>query len=68
MGLEVKLLICLAFSAIGLGYLVYGKRQRRLPPMLAGLALCVFHYFLSSFYLIPIIGGALMLSPLFFRE
>jgi hypothetical protein len=30
------------FGAFGLGYLAYGKSQRRISLMLIGLALCVF--------------------------
>ena len=36
------------FGSIGAGYLLYGKRQSAPVPLLCGLALCVFPYFVSS--------------------
>ncbi|MGX9463343.1 hypothetical protein ACWXWU_19225 [Shewanella sp. A14] len=36
------------FGAIGMGYFVYGKRQRAIVPLCIGLALIVFPYFVAS--------------------
>ena len=35
-------------SAIGFGFFMYGRKQRRAPQMLTGLALMVFPYFLGD--------------------
>jgi hypothetical protein len=53
------------FGAIGLGFLVYGKRQRAVIPLLTGLALCVFPYFVSNAYVLVIVGAVLMALPYF---
>jgi hypothetical protein len=42
------LLASLLIGCIGFGSFAYGKKQRRLPQMLVGLALMGFPYFVSS--------------------
>ncbi len=42
------LLLTLLWSSIGTGYFIYGKKQRRAPALLAGVALCLFPYFLTN--------------------
>ena len=36
------------FSLIGFAIFVYGRRQRRVSPTLAGIALMMYPYFVSS--------------------
>jgi hypothetical protein len=55
-----SLLISLLLSAIGAGVWLYGKRERRLPQMVGGLALLVFPYFVSSALWMGIIGVAII--------
>jgi len=55
------------FSSIGLGFFMYGKRQQRLIPLLCGLALMIFPYFVASLPLLIATGGALMTLPYFVR-
>jgi hypothetical protein len=57
----------LLFGSIGLGYLIYGRKQRAVVPLLCGLALMVFPYFVSSNILMVAIGLVLMAIPYFFR-
>ena len=59
------LLIGIVTSAIGVGYFIYGKRQTRYAPLLAGLALCVYPYFVDSVTLLVVIGVALTAVPFF---
>jgi hypothetical protein len=56
------------FGAIGLGYFIYGKRQEKFAPLLCGIALMVFPYFVSSAVWLVVIGAALMAVPYFFRD
>jgi hypothetical protein len=56
------------FGAFGLGYLAYGKSQRRISLMLIGLALCVFPYFVTGLLPMCLIGAALTLLPLFLKS
>jgi len=62
-----SLLWGLLFGSIGLGYLFYGRKQRAVVPLLCGLALMVFPYFVSSNILLVAIGVVLMAVPYFFR-
>ncbi|MGD8569567.1 MAG: hypothetical protein PVJ39_15890 [Gammaproteobacteria bacterium] len=55
------------FGAIGLGFFMYGKKQRSPIPLIAGLGLMVFPYFISNVYLIVIVGAALMALPYFIQ-
>lgn len=55
------------FGSIGLGFFVYGKKQRMLMPLLAGIALMVFPYFVSNIYLLVIVGAGLSALPYFLR-
>ena len=55
------------FSAIGLGFLVYGKRQRVIVPLACGLALMIFPYFISSSVLLVAVGTVLVAIPYFVR-
>ncbi len=55
------------FSTIGLGYFVHGKRQRAPVPLLCGLALMVFPYFVSSSWATVLMGAALMGIAYFVR-
>jgi hypothetical protein len=55
------------FGAIGLGFFVYGKRQRVVIPLACGLALMLFPYFISNTILLVAVGVVLMAIPYFFR-
>ncbi len=51
------------FGAIGLGYLVYGKQQKKVLPMLTGLLLVGFPYFVSSAWQLVLLGSLLVAIP-----
>jgi hypothetical protein len=55
------------FGAVGLGFFVYGKKQKAPIPLLSGLMLMVFPYFVSNTYLVVLIGAALIALPYFVR-
>ncbi len=55
------------FGAIGMGYLVYGRRQHQGIPLLAGVVLCAFPYFVHNIFLIILIGVVLMALPFYIR-
>jgi hypothetical protein len=50
-------------GAVGVGYFVYGKRQTKFAPLLAGMALCVYPYFVDSVLWLVVIGALLMAAP-----
>ena len=60
-----SLAIGILTGAIGFAYFVYGKRQARFAPLLAGLALCVYPYFVDSVPWSLVIGAALAAAPFF---
>ena len=55
------------FGSIGLGYFVYGKRQSAVVPLVCGLLLMVFPYFIETTWLLVLIGAALAAVPYFVR-
>lgn len=55
------------FGAIGLGYFVYGKKQAAVLPLLCGIGLMVFPYFVSGTWWILLVGGVLMAVPWIWR-
>jgi hypothetical protein len=64
---EWWLLWGLLFGSIGMGFFLYGKRQRAVVPLVCGIALMVFPYFVSNTILIVAIGVVLMAVPFFLR-
>jgi len=62
-----SLLWGLLFGSIGLGFVIFGRRQRAVVPLLCGLALMIFPYFVSNSILLVLIGVGLMAIPYFFR-
>jgi len=62
-----QLMWSMLFGAVGMGLFIYGKKQRAAIPLLAGMALLVFPYFVSNLYLLLIIGAALTALPFFVR-
>jgi hypothetical protein len=61
------LLVSVLFSSIGAGYLLYGRKQAQVIPLLTGIALCVYPYFLSNGYAIMIVGLLLTALPWLIR-
>lgn len=62
-----QLFLGVLFGSIGLAYFIYGKKQRSVVPLVSGLALMAFPYFVSSTTLIVLIGAALATLPYFFK-
>lgn len=57
------LFLGLLFSALGAGYLIYAKRQAMFVPMLCGIALIVYPWFVASALWLILIGLALAAIP-----
>jgi hypothetical protein len=64
---QSSLLWGLLFGSIGMGYIVYGRRQRALTPFLAGLGLVAFPYFVDGTLAMLAVGVALMALPRFVK-
>jgi hypothetical protein len=55
------------FGAIGVGYFVYGKRQAMIVPLVCGIGLMVYPWFVSGALLTVVVGIVLMVVPYFLR-
>ena len=64
---EALLLWSVLFSSIGLGFFVYGRKQRSLMPLLTGLALMIYPYFVDTVTLLIGAGIVLIALPYFVR-
>ena len=60
---EWNLFIIVFFNAAGLGYFIYGKKQRKAVPLIAGLLLMIYPYFISNAAGLVLIGLFLMAAP-----
>ena len=67
MGSASMIMWSVLFGAIGMGYFVFGKRQRAIVPLCIGIALIVFPYFVASVTSLLIIGVFLVAIPYFIR-
>lgn len=55
------------FGSIGTGFFIYGKKQQAMVPLLCGLALMVFPYFIDDPAFLVATGAGLMAIPYFVR-
>jgi hypothetical protein len=59
--------LALLFGSVGLGFFVYGKQQKAPIPLVCGLALMIFPYFVSNTIILVVLGVALIMIPYFVR-
>ncbi len=64
----LNIFICIIFSSIGLGYFMYGKKQKQLVPMLVGISLMGYMMLTSNRIALVVIGLILSVIPYFFRN
>jgi predicted membrane protein len=57
----------LLFSSIGLGFFLYGKKQRAVVPLVCGLVLMIYPYFIPNAIALVVIGVVLTAVPYFVR-
>ena len=58
-----SLLVGILTGAVGMAFFVYGKRQTKFVPILAGLALCIYPYFVDSLLWLCLVGLLLVALP-----
>lgn len=58
-----NLAIAIAAGLLGMAYFVYGKRQSKFVPVIAGVLLCVLPYITGSLSAQLVIGGVLLAAP-----
>jgi branched-subunit amino acid transport protein len=54
------LLLSLVVSSVGLVCLAYGKKQGRVPQIVAGLTLIIFPYFVSNLLIMALVAVAVL--------
>lgn len=52
----------LIWGSVGVGYWIYGKKQREMTPMLGGMAMIAVSYFVGSWLLMSLICIALIVA------
>ena len=65
---EAVLLWGVLFSSIGIGYFIYGRRQGKTIPLLCGVVLLVYPYFMPNTTVLIIIGAIFVAVPYFVRR
>ena len=63
-----QLLWGVLFSSVGVGYFIYGKKQSSLIPLVCGIALMGYVYFISNVYLLVAVGVVIAAIPYFLRD
>jgi hypothetical protein len=61
------LVLGVIFGSVGLGYFLYGKKQRAVVPLVSGLALMVVPYFISNTVGLVLVGVVISAIPYFVR-
>jgi len=56
------------FSAIGLAAFVYGKKAGSLKPVILGIALMAYTYFVSETWLMFLVGSALTAALFIWKD
>lgn len=62
-----SLLLGIVLSSIGLGFFIYGKRQKEFLPLLCGFALMIVPYFIANQLALIVVGLALTAIPFWLR-
>lgn len=67
MGSESELIWGVLFGSIGLGFFIYGKKQKMITPLVCGLSLMVYPYFMPNAISLIFLGFILAAIPYFYR-
>jgi hypothetical protein len=59
------LVIGIFTGALGVAYIVYGRRQTKFAPLIAGVLLCAYPYFIDSVVWLVVVGALLLAAPFF---
>ncbi len=62
------LFLAVLFGSLGFGYLVYGRKQRAVVPVVCGLLLLIVPYFIDRAGLLLAVGCALAALPFVYRR
>jgi len=62
-----SLFLGVLFGSIGLGFFIYGRKQRKVVPLLCGLVLMIVPYLIADNLLLFLAGAVLVAIPYFIR-
>jgi hypothetical protein len=60
-----SLLLSVLFSSLGMGYFIYGRRQKRGAALLSGVGLMVYPFFVHGALVMVAVGVGLCALPRF---
>ena len=63
-----KIFACIIFGGIGFAVFLYGKKNKVFRPMIIGVALMAYPYFISGTFFLYLVGIALTAALYFWRE
>jgi hypothetical protein len=63
-----NLLSTLLISCLGMGFFLYGKKAGRLYPLLAGIAMSIYPFFIASCITLWVLTGAICAVLYVLRE
>jgi predicted membrane protein len=55
------------FSSVGLGFVIYAKQQRAVVPLVCGIILMIYPFFVNNVVVLVAVGVAVSAVPYFFR-
>jgi hypothetical protein len=58
-----SLFIEILAGACGVAYFLYGKRQVKFTPMVSGVLLCIYPYFVEGTLWLSVVGLLLLAAP-----
>ena len=61
------LLMGVIFGAIGLGFFLYGKKQKAIIPLFCGIVLMILPYFIPNMYILILSGIIIVAIPYFIK-
>lgn len=62
-----QLFLGIIFGSVGLGYVVYGRKQRAVVPLLSGIVLMVLPYFTANVIALVLVGAGLCALPFIYK-
>jgi len=60
MGSPASLFASLIWGSIGMGFAIYGKKQKAMAPLLGGILLMALSYFIGSALVLSLVSAALV--------
>jgi hypothetical protein len=62
-----QLFLGIIFGSVGLGYAVYGRKQRAVVALLSGIVLMVLPYFIANVIALVLVGAGLCVLPFIYK-